>query len=176
MRRRGVIRDSADRPFSAVIDENSTIRLIDCSARHVDYTVYTDVPESFKALFRQRLLWWAGNYRHMVVNFDHNILQMPILTMYYVLGVWVGFYFHVWSSLSLMTIVHALPLILVVYLVITVVANTQVLSLWMLVFPLYSLAQSLIVAPLGAVNYVRLARQRRDLGRYRFGWGRRALA
>jgi cellulose synthase/poly-beta-1,6-N-acetylglucosamine synthase-like glycosyltransferase len=140
--------------------------------RHVDYVAYTEVPAGWKGLFRQRRLWWAGNFRHMAINFDRNILQLPMLTLYYILGAWVAVYFHVWSALSIGNVVHYMPLVLVMYLLITVVCNLQVLSPWMLVFPLYSLVQTTVLPPLGALLYMRLAWKRRDLGRYRFGWAR----
>lgn len=138
--------------------------------RHVDYVAYTEVPAGLRSLFRQRVLWWAGNYRHMVVNFDHNILQLPALTAYYVLGVWVSVYFHVWSALTPMNAVHYLPVMLVLCTLVTALANLQVLSAWMLLFPVYAMVQTFILAPLGMVKYARLAYARRDLGRYRFGW------
>jgi cellulose synthase/poly-beta-1,6-N-acetylglucosamine synthase-like glycosyltransferase len=143
--------------------------------RHVDYVAYTEVPERWRALFAQRLLWWAGNYRHFIVNFDRNVLQLPVLTFYYMLGAWVGVYFHVWSSLSVGTLVALLPALLILYLAVTVVCNLQVLSPWMLIFPLYTLAQTTVMPTLGAVTYARLAYRRRNLGRYRFGWMRRAM-
>ena len=138
--------------------------------RHVDYVAYTEVPAGLRSLFRQRVLWWAGNYRHMVVDFDHNILQLPALTAYYVLGVWVSVYFHVWSAVTPMNAVYYLPVMLVLCTLVTALANLQVLSAWMLLFPVYAMVQTFILAPLGMVKYARLAYARRDLGRHRFGW------
>jgi hypothetical protein len=43
----------------------------------------------------------------------------------------------------------------------------------MLVYPLYALAQVTVMPALGAWTYVELARQRRQLGRYQFGYNRR---
>jgi hypothetical protein len=42
----------------------------------------------------------------------------------------------------------------------------------MLVFPLYALAQSMILPVLGALKFVQLARQKRSIGRYRFRYRR----
>ena len=45
--------------------------------------VYTEVPDTFLSLFRQRRLWWAGTFRHWFVNGDRNAVQLPVLTGYY---------------------------------------------------------------------------------------------
>ena len=65
-----------------------------------------------------------------------------------------------------------LPLLLAVYVFVTFVSNIQVRSRWMLVFPIYALAQSLLMPLAGAVYYVVLARRAGSLGRYRFGYRR----
>jgi hypothetical protein len=70
------------------------------------------------------------------------------------------------------SIAYLLPAILVVYIVVVMVSNTQVLSWWMLVFPLYSLCQVVILPPLGIYTYAQAAWTRRDMGRYRFGYRR----
>jgi hypothetical protein len=59
-----------------------------------------------------------------------------------------------------------------VYLVVTLISNWQVRSWWMLAMPLYAGLQGLVMPPLGAITYVRLAWRRRRLGRYRFGYRR----
>jgi hypothetical protein len=57
----------------------------------------------------------------------------------------------------------------IAYLFITVVANVQVRSPLMLVFPFYSFLQTFVMPPVGAAHYLVLARRQRRLGRYRFG-------
>ena len=37
---------------------------------HVDFRVFTEVPESVPAWLRQRRGWWAGNFRQVFVNAD----------------------------------------------------------------------------------------------------------
>jgi hypothetical protein len=65
-----------------------------------------------------------------------------------------------------------LPLVLFTYVLVTFVSNLQVRSWWMLVFPLYALAQSLVMPLLGVYSYVVLARREGRPGRYRFGYRR----
>jgi hypothetical protein len=52
------------------------------------------------------------------------------------------------------------------------ISNLQVASPWMLVFPLYALAQSMILPALGALRFLQLARDKKSIGRYRFRYRR----
>jgi hypothetical protein len=45
----------------------------------------------------------------------------------------------------------------------------------MVVFPVYALAQVLLMPAFGALKYFELARRRRRVGRYRFGFRRREV-
>ena len=47
--------------------------------RHADFVVTTEVPATWRELVKQRRLWWAGTFRHTIVNVDRNILHLPIL-------------------------------------------------------------------------------------------------
>jgi len=67
---------------------------------------------------------------------------------------------------------YQLPLLLVTYVIVTFVSNFQVRSRWMLVFPIYALAQSLVMPVVGAVHYFVLAREQKRLGRYQFRYRR----
>ena len=52
----------------------------------------TEAPATWRSLVRQRRLWWAGSFRHSIVNFDNNILRAPIWAFYYAGLVWCGIY------------------------------------------------------------------------------------
>lgn len=147
--------------------------------RHVDYAVYTEAPATWRGLYRQRRLWWAGNFRHVWINFDRNMLQMPAYTFYYVALVWCGVYFK-WYELWTLGghLLRACSLALAVYVVysfVTLLGNWQVRQPLMLAYPLYSLGQSFLMPFVGGLTYGRLARQKRRLGRYRFTIRREAL-
>jgi hypothetical protein len=77
--------------------------------------------------------------------------------------------------LSPAAFVSSLPVVYAAYLFVTATSNLQVLSPWMIVFPFYSLAQVLVMPPLGALKYFELARRRRRIGRYAFGYRRRQI-
>jgi hypothetical protein len=146
--------------------------------RHLDMQVETAAPTSFTGLFRQRRLWWAGSFRHLVVNFDRNVLHMPMWTIYYIGLVWCAAAFRLWSLVSWATLrqdIAYLPLTLLLYAAIVFIANFKVRSRWMLVMPAYCLVQSLLMPTVGTVWYFVCARRQRSIGRYRIGLLRRRV-
>ena len=147
--------------------------------RHLDVCVQTDAPDTWPALFRQRRLWWAGNFRHTLTNFVRNALHLPVWTFYYVALVWCGVYFKwwqaLWSSLHPSYAVRFVPALFALYAFVTFIGNWQVRSRLMLLFPLYALVQAMLMPTVGSAYYVVLARRKRDLGRYAFGLRRRPL-
>jgi len=154
------------------IETGRTAHALKLKIRHADFVVTTEVPETFRALFKQRRLWWAGTFRHCIVNVDRNLLHMPILTGYTLLAIFASAYFKWWGMIELSRLPMELPLVLATYALVTFVSNVQVRSPWMLVFPLYALSQSLVMPVLGAYQYAVLARRAGRAGRYRFGYRR----
>jgi hypothetical protein len=155
------------------IETGRTAHALRMRVRHGDFVVATDVPATWRALGRQRRLWWAGTFRHYVVNADRNLLHLPLLTSYMLLAVFASVHFKVWSMLDWRALPAQLPFLLAIYAFVTFVSNIQVRSWWMIVFPLYALTQSLVMPLLGGLHYTLLAYRRRKLGRYRFGYRRR---
>jgi len=158
------------------IETGRTALALRMRIRHLDIVVETDAPDTWAALFRQRRLWWAGTFRHWWINMDRNLLQLPVLTAYYLAAIWVSLYFKWWTLISLHELVYTMPLVIASYVVVTAISNTQVLSPWMLVFPFYSLVQVLVMPPIGAAYYFVVAWRRRRLGRYGFGLRRLRIA
>jgi len=154
------------------IETGRTALALRMRIRHLDMVVYTDAPDSWGALVHQRQLWWAGTFRHWWINVDRNLLHLPVLTTYYLVAVWASLYFKWWTMLSPAAVISSLPVVYAAYLFVTAISNLQVLSPWMVVFPFYALAQVLVMPPLGALKYIELARRRRRLGRYAFGYRR----
>jgi hypothetical protein len=154
------------------IETGRTALALKLEIRHAEMTVRTKVPETLRALVHQRRYWWAGNFRHAIVNLDRNALHMPMMTLYWLLLIWTGLWLKAWEMVDWSSVPGMLPILYVAYLLVTVVSNLQVLSPWMVLFPFYALVQSLVMPPLGACTYVTLACRRRRLGRYRFGYRR----
>jgi hypothetical protein len=155
------------------IETGRTALALRMRIRHLDIVVETDAPDTWLALARQRRLWWAGTFRHQWINVDRNLLHLPVLTSYYLIVVWVSLYFKWWTMIDPRNLIATLPLVIVAYVIVTGISNLQVLTPWMLVFPFYSLVQVLIMPPVGALYYFVLAKRRRRLGRYGFGYRRR---
>ncbi|MDX6412749.1 MAG: hypothetical protein QOH23_159 [Gaiellaceae bacterium] len=154
------------------IETGRTALALKLKIQHADFVVTTDVPQTWRELIKQRRLWWAGTFRHWFINADRNLLHLPVVTGYTLLAVFASVYFKWWSMIDLSLLPFELPLLLATYVIVTVVSNFQVRSRWMLVFPIYALAQSMVMPVLGAVQYIVLARERKRLGRYEFGYRR----
>jgi hypothetical protein len=155
------------------IETGVVAKALRLKVRHCDFVVTTDAPDSWRSLFRQRRLWWAGNFRHWSVNVDKNIVHRPVMTLYAFAGIWMSVYWKWWGMIDLRAVPFTLFALWVFYVFWMFVANFQVRSRYMLLMPFYSLAQGLVMPVLGAVMYVRIARRRGSLGRYRFGYRRR---
>lgn len=145
------------------IETGSIARRLGQRVAHLDVEVRTTVPSTVRALVRQRASWWGGCFRQTWVNLDHA-WDDPIALVYRVGLVWL-----LWAAkgLALSSAWRLVPIVIVVYTGVTVVSNWSVRSRWMILFPYYSLAQSLLMPPLGVVQYVRVALRMRSLGRYR---------
>jgi cellulose synthase/poly-beta-1,6-N-acetylglucosamine synthase-like glycosyltransferase len=154
------------------IETGRTAHALRMRVRHLDVVVLTEAPERFRQLFRQRRLWWAGSFRHWAINFDRNLLHLPLFTLYTVVAIWTSVFYRWWGMVDWSSLPRELPLIMAVYLLVTLISNWQVRSWWMLAMPLYAGVQGLVLPPLGAITYARLAWRRRRLGRYRFSYRR----
>jgi cellulose synthase/poly-beta-1,6-N-acetylglucosamine synthase-like glycosyltransferase len=148
--------------------------------RHLDIAVQTDVPGTWRALFRQRRLWWAGNFRHSFVNFDRNAFQLRWWTMYNLSILWMTLHFHVWSYVPLLlhptgSFLALAAIVVVAAAVTTAIANWQVRTPLMAIFPFYAMLQSGLIFTVGAACYLRHLLRFRNVGRYRFGLRRSTL-
>lgn len=143
--------------------------------RHLDLRVATEAPETWRGLWRQRRLWWAGGFRHIVVNADKNAWHMPGWAAYYLGLVTLGAVWktgHLLQPTSSWSAARAFVLLVALYCLVTFVANWQVRSPWMLVYPLYAFVQAVAMPTVGAAYFCVLAVRQRSLGRYAFGYGR----
>jgi cellulose synthase/poly-beta-1,6-N-acetylglucosamine synthase-like glycosyltransferase len=154
------------------IETGRTAHALRMKIRHADFVVTTEVPDTWPSLFRQRRLWWAGTFRHWFINADRNLLQLPVQTGYILLAVFATVHLRWWAMIDWSALPRELPLVLAVYVFVTFITNLQVRSWWMIVYPVYALAQSLVMPLLGAGYYVVLACRSRRIGRYRFAYRR----
>ena len=128
---------------------------------HLDLRVWTEVPSTFRRLFGQRRAWWAGNFRITWINFD-RALHAPTSLAYAALLVWLGL---VGKAATLVATAALLPAIILLYTGITLAANWEVRSRWMVLYPYCALVQALVLPAFGVARYVSLARANGTLGR-----------
>lgn len=143
--------------------------------RHLELEVETEAPDTWRRLFRQRRSWWAGGFRHAVVNADKNIRHTPIWSVYYLGLVMIGFLLKVDNHLHIdgpLELFVYLGVLFAVYAALTVIANWAVRSWWMLLYPPFALLQTLGMPTVGFLSWGRRAVGQRHLGRYRFGLAR----
>jgi len=148
--------------------------------RHLDIVTETEAPASWRAWFKQRANWWAGTFRHAVINFDRNAIQLPWWGLYNLSILWMTIHLHVWTYGSLLmhpsgeTVEFVVGLIALAFAV-TLVTNWRVRTPMMVVFPLYAIVQSALIMIVGGLWYLWLVAGSQTLGRYRFGVRRRKV-
>jgi hypothetical protein len=130
---------------------------------HVPMVFYTDIPDTFAKWVRQRRSWMCGMFRHSVMNWDHNI-KHPFHFIYFSLIIYGLYPFKVAEMIQHL---HVMPLILGLYAVATYIANWNVRSRWMLLFPLYALLQVMVIIWLGIFRYIVTVRRTGNWGRIR---------
>jgi len=152
------------------IETGLIARRLGLRVAHLDVRVHTDVPDSWRALCRQRRGWWAGCFRQTWINLDH-CADDPISLVYRVGLVWLLLY---GKLHALATAGRLLPVVILLYTAVLVVSNWSVRSRWMILYPYYALAQALVLPALGVVEYARVAYASGSLGRYRMPRSRRS--
>jgi cellulose synthase/poly-beta-1,6-N-acetylglucosamine synthase-like glycosyltransferase len=153
------------------IETGQIARNLRMRIRHVDFLVFTEVPATWRTLFRQRLLWWGSSFRTIVVNAD-SALRMPGYLFYYVVLVWVGLYWKAQDNLHPGRLAVYLPTLMLAYTLACVVTNWPVRSRWMILFPYYSLLQVMVMPWAGSFWFVQYAIRHRKNPRFRFGFAR----
>jgi cellulose synthase/poly-beta-1,6-N-acetylglucosamine synthase-like glycosyltransferase len=144
------------------------------AVRHVDVRFYTDAPETFRAWFRQRMMWWSGSFRMAFVNADQT-LRFPLTFAYTVCVVWLLWAAKWHELVDVGHIAAILPFVILVYTGVSFFSNWSVRSRWMIIYPYYALFQALVLPPVGAAYYLWLWFKRGTLqppGRYRIGFRR----
>jgi cellulose synthase/poly-beta-1,6-N-acetylglucosamine synthase-like glycosyltransferase len=133
--------------------------------KHIDFTFYTDAPATFKDWFNQRIIWYAGGFRHYIMSihkygwYHFFLLFYNAVLIYLLLPIrWLEVLFF--------------PQLLILLLIIGWIYNI-ILTVgkgWKLVYllmPFYSFIQTMIIVPFGIARYILLSFKSRDLGKFK---------
>lgn len=127
---------------------------------HLPLPALTTVPDRPHAWYRQRLAWAGGEFRLFVVNV-HLLARHPFFWFYGTVVATLGLPLR-WLTMA--TGSWALLCTLAIYYVATVGLHWRHRTRWLFVLPFYSLFSSLVMTPLGAIWYVRMAVADRNAG------------
>ena len=120
---------------------------------HVPFAVDTTVPPNLRAYFRQRLAWSGGIFRLFIVNIrlgrDH-----PVFWFYGAVVVTLLAPTRYWALLHPG---RALLVSLLVYVALMVYLHSDRLDRWVPLLPIYHGITAMVVIPLGAIIYFRMA-------------------
>lgn len=128
---------------------------------HIAFEFFTDVPETFKAWFKQRMAWFGGGFRHAIINLHQYTWRHPL------------FYFYTTFLVYLMTPLRwyevlrhpqILVLIIILYWLLIALFHWRTLKWFYMLFPLYALMQVLVIVPLGVYTYCKMALHSQNVG------------
>jgi cellulose synthase/poly-beta-1,6-N-acetylglucosamine synthase-like glycosyltransferase len=122
--------------------------------------VPTTVPDTVVGWWRQRFAWAGGEFRIFVVNLP-LFRRHPLFMAY---GFVLVFMFVPFRLAEVTPPGRLIGCLIGLYIVIVSAMNWQDRDLALLVYPLYGLFISLVLAPLGALSYAIQARQSRNPG------------
>jgi cellulose synthase/poly-beta-1,6-N-acetylglucosamine synthase-like glycosyltransferase len=130
--------------------------------RYMDFTFYTAAPNTIKAWFNQRVIWFAGGFRHHVANIGSFgwlhffMLFYNSLLVYLLLPLrWI----------ELVNFPPTLALLIVLSWIYTsILAFGKGWQPTYLLLPFYSFVQSMIILPVAIVRYFKIAWAQRSFG------------
>ncbi|MEM4245385.1 MAG: glycosyltransferase family 2 protein [Candidatus Nanoarchaeia archaeon] len=142
------------------IEIGKIAHLMGMKVEHIPVRFYTDVPETYPKLVKQRFSWFCGAFRHSVIN-AHTNLFSPIYSLYFTL---IIFFMLPMKIHELFSHWFILPFIFLFYTLMNVIANWDIKNKYILLFPLYSLVQVLLFPILGIYRYIKTVIKTRNTG------------
>jgi hypothetical protein len=128
---------------------------------HLTFEFYTDVPDTFKAWFKQRMAWFGGGFRHAVVNMHQFTWRRPLFFLY------TTFLVYLLTPLRLYeAITHPLviPVVIVIYWILIFAFHIRSVRWFYALFPFYSLIQIMVLVPLGFYTYLKMVAHSKNWG------------
>lgn len=136
-------------------------KILKFSVGHLPFVFKTEVPTTFKSWFKQRMAWFAGGFRHTILNMHQEIWKSPFYFFYVTVLIYLLFPMRVYDSIRYPYIV---VILLIVYWVFLRIAFIREFKIWYLLFPFYAFTQIMIILPCGIYFYFRSALIQRNLG------------
>ncbi|MBA2279124.1 hypothetical protein H0V99_01640 [Candidatus Saccharibacteria bacterium] len=144
------------------IEIGKLARVMGYKINHIDFTFYTAVPDTFKSWYMQRIIWFAGGFRHHITNIAsygwHHffILFYNSLLVYLLLPLrWIELLNFPYTMLFLIILSWVYTYVLI--------AGKGWKKEYLLL-PFYSFIQSMIIIPVAFIRYVKLAWIHRSFG------------
>lgn len=127
---------------------------------HIPFEVNTDVPDTWKGWWRQRLAWSGGEFRLFIANFRF-MLKHPFMWAYGGVVTIAMFSLRWWSvNTATVTIIG----VALIYFCAVIWLHWEHRNRWLLLMPFYSLFTSLVVTPIGIIWYFVMAVPEKNFG------------
>ncbi|MDT4989677.1 MAG: hypothetical protein QOI74_3771 [Micromonosporaceae bacterium] len=143
------------------IELGKLARMMRFRVGHIPFRLYTDVPATPWRWLRQRIVWAAGSFRHDVVNAHRYSWRHP---SYFLYNTVILFLLSPLRWYSVIAVPWSVPLIVVAYWLFLFTVFWRRRSVILLLFPLYTLVQVMVLTPLGVVAYLATAARSRTVG------------
>ncbi|MCS7092065.1 MAG: hypothetical protein NZM26_01790 [Patescibacteria group bacterium] len=116
---------------------------------HIPMIFYTEIPETFGKWVKQRFSWMSGAFRHSIINIHHN-LNHPFHFIYFSFIIYFLYPIKVYELIKYW---YLFPLLVLLYIVITFLANWKVRNKYMILFPFYAFFQVMVIIWFGIWRY-----------------------
>ncbi len=136
------------------IEIGKLAKMVGYKVGHIAFTFYTDVPRTFRAWVRQRMIWFGGEFRHAVVNAHQYTWRHPLYFFYSTFLVYLLTPIRWYEVIEYPLVI---PVVVVLYLGIIFLFHWKKAKPFYLLFPLYALFQVMILVPLGVYTYFKMA-------------------
>lgn len=134
--------------------------LLGYKATHIPFSVYTNIPSSFRSWWRQRIAWSGGEFRLFIINCRY-VFKHPFLWIYGGLIVILLLAARWWFLLNPGWVILGAFLL---YAAIITYIHWPNRNWWLLLMPFYSLVTNLIMPAIGVVWYFVMAIPERNFG------------
>jgi cellulose synthase/poly-beta-1,6-N-acetylglucosamine synthase-like glycosyltransferase len=135
-------------------------KTLDYKIDYIPYVVFMTVPDNFKSWFRQRLAWSGGEFRLFIVNFKF-IVKHPFFWFY---GAITTICLFPLRGVAFFLPTFHLYIIVGLYVGLIFYLHWKTKNIWLILMPIYTLFNSLIIVPLGIIWYLYIAYKDKNYG------------